>query len=70
VYCAQGNTYQRREQLKIPEGTLPKRRRGLPWGKIFLAILVLAGIAVYFHPEYNEKIHAFLRSLTSSASSQ
>lgn len=65
VYCAKGNTYQRPQQLKVPSGALPKRKKGLPWGKILIVVLVLVGVAVYFSPEYNEKINGFFRNLMS-----
>lgn len=65
VYCAHGNTYKPKEQLKIPQGTLPKRRKGLPWGWIMTVIAILAGVAVYYRPEFHDKINAFFKSLLS-----
>jgi uncharacterized membrane protein YvbJ len=65
VYCAQGNTYQRRQELKVPAGTLPKRRRGIPWGKILIVLLILVGVAVYYSPAYNAKINGWFAYLKS-----
>jgi len=61
VYCGQGTQFKRREELQIPEGTLPERRRSsVPWGGI-VVVLVVGGLiaACYLHPG----IHAIIRSL-------
>ena len=49
VYCAHGNTYQRKEQLKVPEGSTGYRKR-TPWGRWVLVALVVAGVAAWFSP--------------------
>jgi hypothetical protein len=65
VYCAKGNSYQRRQELKVPAGTLPTRRRGLPWGKILIVLIILAGVAVYYSPAYHDKINGWFAYLKS-----
>jgi len=64
VYCGQGTKVMPREQLQIPEGTVPRRGgagSGLPWGKI-LFFLILAGAvaACFLHPELNAKIRSLI----------
>jgi hypothetical protein len=63
VYCGQGTKFQRREELQIPEGTVPQRKRSssFPWGKI-LFFLILAGAvaAGFLHPELNAKIRSLI----------
>jgi len=64
VYCGQGTKVQPREQLQIPEGTVPQRGGsggGLPWGRI-LFFLILAGAvaACFLHPELNAKIRSLI----------
>ena len=63
VYCGQGTKFKQREQLQIPEGTVPQRgaRSGFPWGKL-LFFLILAGAvaACFLHPELNAKIRSVI----------
>ena len=64
VYCGQGTQFKRREQLAIPEGTVPQRRRssGLPWKTIFVLLLIGGAIAaVFLHPELNAKVRELIR---------
>jgi hypothetical protein len=63
VYCAHGTSFQRRDELKVPPGTLPKR--GAPWKKIVLGLLVLAAIGAYLQPAVREKVDGVVRSLLS-----
>ena len=65
VYCSQGNAHKRRDELKIPAGTLPKRKRGLPWGRLLLALAVLAAVGAYFQPDIHRKVDGFVRSILS-----
>lgn len=66
VYCAQGTKFQRREELKIPEGTLKKRKRGLPWGKILLVLLVLGAAAAYMmNPNVKARVDNFFDNVKS-----
>jgi hypothetical protein len=44
VYCAQGNPYQRREQLAVPKGATGYKKTGFPWGKLLLLLVVAVGI--------------------------
>ena len=62
VYCAHGTQVQRRQELKIPPGTLPKRG-GFPWRKAVLGLIILAAIGAYFQPDIREKVDGFVRSL-------
>ncbi len=64
VYCAHGTQVRKREQLKIPAGTLPKRG-GIPWRKIVLGLLVLVAIGAYLQPHIREKVDGFVRSMLS-----
>ncbi len=62
VYCGQGTRVRAREQLSVPEGTLPGlRRRAFPWGRL-VAVVLLGGIAAvaYFHPEARAAIKSFI----------
>ena len=68
VYCAQGTSAPKRQELKIPPGTTGYRKRGAPWGWILLVVLVLVGVAVYYRPEFHDRINAFVKSLFSSVS--
>ena len=63
VYCAQGSTFKRREELKVPRDAMAPRKKGLPWGWIILVVLVLVGVAVYYRPEFHDKINNFVKSL-------
>jgi len=66
VYCSHGNTHQRRKELNIPRDAMAKRKKGLPWGWIILVVLVLVGVAVYYRPEFHDKINDFVTSLFGS----
>jgi hypothetical protein len=46
VYCAQGNTYQRRDQLNVPKGATGYKKVGFPWGKLSLLLVVAVGIGI------------------------
>jgi len=61
VYCGHGTKVQPREQLQIPEGTLPERRRSsTSWGGIVVFLVVVGLVAACFlHPGIN----AIIRSL-------
>ena len=67
VYCAQGSTFQRRQELQIPRDAMAKRKRGVPWGKILIVVLILVGVAVYYRPEFHDKINTFVKSVFSSS---
>lgn len=63
VYCGQGTKVKAREQLQIPEGTLPERRRasGLTWRRILLFLILAGAVAACFlHPELNARIRALI----------
>lgn len=48
VYCGQGTEIRKREELQIPEGTLPPRKEPFPWGRVvWIVILIVAGIVAY-----------------------
>ena len=64
VYCAHGTQVQRRQELKIPAGPLPKRG-GFPWRKAIFAVIVLVAVGAYFQPDIREKVDGFVRSLMS-----
>ena len=62
IYCAHGNTFQRKETLTIPEGTVGGHRAGsFPWDRL-LFFLILAGAvaACFLHPELNAKIRSLI----------
>ena len=62
VYCGQGTQVRQQQQLQIPKGTVPERRRSsFPWGKI-LILLILGGAvaACFLHPELNAKIRSLI----------
>jgi uncharacterized membrane protein YvbJ len=61
VYCGQGTKFRAKEQLQIPEGTLPQRRKSFPW-KTILFFLVVGGVAAacFLHPELNAKIRSLI----------
>jgi uncharacterized membrane protein YvbJ len=61
VYCAQGTTFQRRQELKVPEGALKKRKRGLPWGMIILVLILLGAVAAYFRPEVRPHVDGLIQ---------
>ena len=63
VYCAQGNTHQRRKELEIPRDAMAKRKKGLPWGIILTVVVILVAVAVYYRPEFHDRINAFFKSL-------
>ena len=46
VYCAQGNTYQRRDQINVPKGATGYKKTGFPWGKLFMVLVVAVGIGI------------------------
>ncbi|MBI3855946.1 MAG: hypothetical protein HY293_09685 [Planctomycetes bacterium] len=62
VYCGQGTQFKRKEQLQIPKGALPqKRKSSFPWGKLLLLLLVAGAVAACFlHPELNAKIKSLI----------
>jgi hypothetical protein len=49
VYCAQGNTYKRKEQLAVPKGTT-EHRKSLHLGRWILLALVVAGVLACLTP--------------------
>ena len=62
VYCAHGTTFQRKEPLTIPEGTVGGHRNApIPWGRV-LFFLVLAGAvaACFLHPGLNATIRSLI----------
>ena len=62
VYCAHGTTFQRKETLTIPEGTVGGHRKAaFPWGRL-LFFLILAGVvaACFLHPDLNAKIKSLI----------
>jgi LSD1 subclass zinc finger protein len=62
VYCAHGNTFQRKETLTIPEGTVGGHRKApLRWGRLaFILILAGAVAACFLHPGLNAKIRSLI----------
>ena len=62
VYCGQGTEFRRREELQVPpreEG--PRRRAGLPWGRILvLAVLAAAAYAALRHPAVSARLRDWL----------
>lgn len=66
VYCAQGNPYQRRETLKVPQGSTGYRKAGFPWGKLGFFLVVAVGIGFALsRPE----VRAWLKALIDRAKS-
>ncbi|HEX7901704.1 MAG TPA: hypothetical protein VF950_28350 [Planctomycetota bacterium] len=63
VYCAQGTSVQRRQELKIPRDAMAKRKKGLPWGWIILVVVVLVAVALYYRPEFHDRINNFVKTL-------
>jgi hypothetical protein len=65
VFCGLGTTFKPREQLQIPEGTIPERRgSSFPWrGILWLVILAGAVAACFLHPQLNAKIRSVTRNL-------
>jgi len=63
VYCGHGTKVKPREELQIPEGTLPERRggSGFTWRRL-LFFLILAGAvaACFLHPGLNAKIRSVI----------
>jgi hypothetical protein len=62
VYCAHGNTFQRKEQLTIPEGTVGgHRKEPFPVGRLlFFLILAAAVAACFLHPGLNAAIRSLI----------
>jgi hypothetical protein len=62
VYCGHGTQFKRREELKVPEGTLPQRKRSsIPWGRLVVFLILAAAVAAAFlHPELNAKIRSLI----------
>jgi len=61
VYCGQGNTYKRRENLAIPKGTVPEHRKPVRWGRWLLLLLVVGGaLAAAFYPPFHELLRGIL----------
>jgi hypothetical protein len=55
VFCGDGTKFKPREQLSIPKGTIPGRRKSsMPWGRILLLLVLAGGVAAAFlHPGLN-----------------
>jgi hypothetical protein len=63
VYCAHGNTYQRRQELKVPEGTT-KRPGGFAWGRALVGLLVVGAVVAYFtQPGFRAAIDGIISSI-------
>ena len=65
VYCGQGNTHKRRDELAVPRSAMAPRKRGLPWGKILAALLVVAAGLALLQPRIREQALALLTELRS-----
>ena len=64
IYCAQGSTFKRKEQLAVPQGSTkaPGRTFAVPW-KTILVLLLLGGAAaaVYHNPEWLAKFRELIK---------
>jgi hypothetical protein len=62
VYCAHGNTFQRKETLAIPEGTVGGHRKSpFPWGRLLLFLILAGAVAACFlHPGLNATIRSLI----------
>jgi hypothetical protein len=64
IYCAQGTTFKRKEELAIPKGTTkaPSRGFSFPW-KTILVLLLLGGgaFAVWHNPDWQAKFRELIK---------
>ena len=68
VYCAHGTQYQRRPELKVPAGTLPKRG-GFQWKRPLIVLLIVAAVVAYFtQPGIRAAIDGILSSIRAKFS--
>lgn len=66
VYCAQGSTYKQREQLAVPQGTVPERGRGgIAWGRWILVALVVAGVLACMTPSVRVHLQPIIDKVKS-----
>ncbi len=51
VYCAQGTSFKRREELAVPREAMAPRKSGFPWGKLVLVLAIAAAVVVCLNPK-------------------
>jgi hypothetical protein len=64
VYCAQGTTFKKKEQLVVPQGTTkaPKKSFAMPWKTLFVLLLIGgAAVAVHHNPEWMAKFKELIK---------
>ena len=67
VYCAQGNTYARKDQIKVPQGATGYQKASFPWGKLAAFFVIVVGIGFAFtRPEFRTWLKGLIDLAKSS----
>jgi len=66
VYCAAGTKVRPREQLAVPEGTVPRKGGGFHLGRWgLIAIIAAVAAVVWFTPGLHAKIQPIIDKIKS-----